>query len=244
MTKAFEILGTPKEGQVLIVVDHASNHVPDKIDLGISHDFLGDHIAYDIGVAKIAALMTQGNSNIAILGGVSRLVVDLNRYPDEEKVIPAISDGVHITGNQISQIERQKRLDEYFHPYHAEVKKLVSDLKPALILALHSFTPTLRSNRNIDRPWEIGVMYNYFETAAKLAVQYFEQEGLIAGDQKPYSGKELNATMNRQAEAFNVPYTGVEIRQDLIGDALGQKHFADILLRTCDKIRTGLASGD
>lgn len=244
MTKAFEILGTPEEGQLLIVVDHASNHVPPEIDLGISHDFLSDHIAYDIGVAEIAARMTQGTSNIAILGGVSRLVVDLNRYPNEEKVIPAISDGVQITGNQISQDERERRLDAYFHPYHAEVTKLVSDLKPSLILALHSFTPTLRSNRNIERPWEIGVMYNYYETAPKLAVQYFEQEGLIAGDQKPYSGKELNATMNRQAEAFNVPYTGVEIRQDLIGDTLGQKHFADILLRTCDKIRTGLASGD
>ena len=84
-------------------------------------------------------------------------------------------------------------------------------------------------------------MYNFDETASKLAVRFLEEENLIVGDQKPYSGKELNATMNRQAEAIGQPYFGVELRQDLISNEIGQRHFAEILLRTCEKVRTGLA---
>lgn len=243
MTDAYKILGSPKSGQLLIVADHASNIIPSEIELGISPTFHNDHIAVDVGTMEIARLMTEKTPHLAIAGGVSRLAVDLNRYPDEKSVIPENSDGVHIPGNLVDGKERKRRLDTYYHPYHEQVKRLISDLKPALVLSLHSFTPSLRSNRNIDRPWEIGVLYNYYETASKLAVRYLEEERLIVGDQKPYSGKELNATMNRQAETINQPYLGVEIRQDLIGNAIGQRHFAEILLRTCDKIRTGLASG-
>ncbi len=47
-----------------------------------------------------------------------------------------------------------------------------------------------------------------------------EAEGLIVGDQQPYSGKLLNATMNRHAEG-RFPYLGIELRQDLSGDAAG-----------------------
>jgi predicted N-formylglutamate amidohydrolase len=40
MTEAFEISGVPSERGVLIVGDHASNHVPDDIDLGLLPEFL------------------------------------------------------------------------------------------------------------------------------------------------------------------------------------------------------------
>ncbi len=242
MTDAFKILGSPQPGQLLIVADHASSFVPPEIDLGLSQTFARDHIAVDIGTMEIARMMTEKTSHLAITGGVSRLVVDLNRYPDETSVVPEHSDGVQVHGNRIDEKERQRRLDTYFHPYHDQVKRLIAELKPSLVLSLHSFTPNLRSNRKVDRPWEIGVLYNYYETASKLAYRYLQEEKLVVGDQQPYSGKDLNATMNRQAEAINQPYLGVEIRQDLIGNDRGQRHFAEILLRTCDKVRTGLAS--
>lgn len=241
MSEAYQILGAPSKNALLIMADHASNFVPPDVDLGLSRDFLNDHIAYDIGTSEIARLMTDSNDCLAILGGVSRLVVDLNRYPDENAVIPRRSDGVEISANIIEPEQKKARLDRFFHPYHEQAKQLIADLKPSLVLSLHSFTPNLRSSRNASRPWEIGVLYNYYETASKLAVRFLEEEKLIVGDQKPYSGKELNATMNRQAEAIGQPYLGVEIRQDLINNPLGQRHFADILLRTCEKIRTGLA---
>lgn len=242
MIDAFEISGVPSEAGVLIVADHAANQVPDDIDLGISRQYIEDHIAYDPGTGPIARLMTEHSGYLAILGTVSRLVVDLNRDPDENAVIPERSDGVEIPGNQISSEKRQARLDRYFTPYHDRIQALVSDLRPALVLSLHSFSPTLRTNRQLVRPWDIGILYNEYETASRLAIQFLEAEGVLnVGDQLPYSGKELNATMNRQCEAVGQPYFGVELRQDLIMEPDGQRRFADILLRTCDKIRTALA---
>ncbi len=239
---AFEISGVPSEGGVLIVADHASNHVPDDIDLGISPQFFNDHIAYDPGTAPIARLMTEQSGYLAILSSASRLVVDLNRNPDELSAIPERSDGVEIPGNQISVEEREARMQRFFHPYHDRVDSLIADMKPALVLSLHSFTPALRSNPGLVRPWDVGILYNQYETASRLALQFLEQEGMLnVGDQLPYSGKQLNASMDRHCEAIGQPYFGAELRQDLIMEASGQRRFADILLRTCDKIRTALA---
>ncbi len=241
MIEPFEILGVPQKRGVLIVVDHASNHVPADIDLGIDPQFLEDHIAYDIGVANIARYMAEKTGHIAILATVSRLVVDLNRFPDEANVIPPRSDGVEITGNAVDDEERAARLDRFFRPYHDRLARLIQDLDPVLILFLHSFTPKLRSGMMEMRPWEIGVLYNEQETASRLAIQFLEQEELVVGDQLPYSGKDLHATMKRQAEDIGKAYTEIEIRQDLIAHETGQRRFADILLRISDKIRTGLA---
>ena len=240
MTEAFEISGVPSEGGVLIVVDHASRHIPDDIDLGISPEYEDDHIAYDPGIAPIARLMTENSGYLAVLSANSRLIVDLNRYPDEAAVIVESSDGIEIPGNHLSDEDRQTRLDRFFTPYHDRV--LIADLKPALVASLHSFSPVLRSKPDLQRPWDMGIMYNEHQAAPRLALQFLgEEEGLIIGDQMPYSGKDLNATMNRQCETIGQPYIGVEIRQDLIREEAGQRRFADILLRSCDKIRTALA---
>lgn len=241
MNKPFEIHGVPKESGILIVVDHASNIIPNGEDLGISTDLMNDHIAYDIGTTEIARSMSENTDYLAFLGGYSRLVVDLNRYPDEQNVIPKESDSVAIPGNNISEKQRVDRLEKYFHPYHDRLTKLIDELKPRLLLSLHSFTPTLRSDANIDRFWDIGILYNEYELASKLALQHLETEELIVGDQLPYSGKDLNATMNRQAEAIGQPYFGVEVRQDLIAFEAGQRKFAEILQRTCNKVLSGLA---
>ncbi|ASK87621.1 N-formylglutamate amidohydrolase [Sphingorhabdus sp. SMR4y] len=242
LTDAYEISGVPSEGGVLLLVDHASSHIPDDIDLGISPQYARDHIAYDPGIAPIARLMTEQGGYLAILSTASRLIVDLNRYPDEPAVIVERSDGVEIPGNRLSEEERQARLDRFFMPYHDRVAALIADLKPVLVASLHSFSPVLRTNPQLQRPWDMGIMYNEHQTAPRLALQFLgEEEGLIVGDQMPYSGKDLNATMNRQCETIGQPYIGVEVRQDLIREETGQRRFADILLRTCDKIRTALA---
>ncbi len=237
----YEIAGIPGEGCVLIVVDHASNKVPPDVNLGIAPGFLTDHIAYDIGVEEIAKQMSANAGYLAILGGYSRLVVDLNRYSDEQAILPKRSDGVEIPGNQVDLVERQKRLDLYYHPYHDRLERLIVDLQPCLVLSLHSFTQTLRTNVKVSRPWETGVMYNEYTVAPRFAIGFLEQEGLVVGDQKPYSGKELNATMNRHCEANGQAYTGIEIRQDLVAHETGQRRFADILTRMCTKITSALA---
>ena len=243
MKEAFEILGSPTRGGILAVCDHASNFVPTEVTLGIDAGLLAQHIAWDIGVAGVASYLVELSECAAFLATHSRLVVDLNRYPEDASAIPASSDGVVIVGNNLNPEQRQQRLDAYFHPYHTRLEQLLHTARPALVLSIHSFTPRLETDPDGQRPWEIGILYNEHEAASSIAIDYLEGEGLVVGDQLPYSGKQLNATMNRHAEANDIPYVGIEIRQDLIGDAAGQERFAALLAEMAQYIVESLASG-
>ena len=59
MSEAFRLIGNPRFGGILVVSDHASNHVPADIELGIDPALLDQHIAIDIGVAEVGALMAE-----------------------------------------------------------------------------------------------------------------------------------------------------------------------------------------
>ncbi len=242
MNQAYEIVGEPQKGGILVVCDHASNHVPSDINLGIDLWLLDQHIAWDIGVAAVAQFLVSLSDCAAFLATHSRLVTDLNRYPTDDSAIPTKSDGVEIPGNHLDVAQRRARLDQFFHPYHAGLTDVLHRHRPDLILSIHSFTPRLEADPCAARPWEIGVLYNDHDSAAMIAIDYLAGEGLIVGDQLPYSGKHLNATMNRHAEANDIPYVGVEIRQDLITDEAGQERFAALLAEMAQYVAEKLAS--
>ena len=235
MTEAFNILGTPRFGGILVVSDHASNRVPEDIDLGIDPALLGQHIAVDLGVAEVGALMARRPGTAAFQGNVSRLVCDCNREEHAPAVIPIASDGHAIPGNALDHAGHQARLNRFFHPYHAALADLLDASPPALILSLHSFTPLLATSDE-PRPWQVGVLYNQDDRAARLAILLLEGEGLVVGDQEPYSGQLLNATMNRHAEADGRPYLGIEIRQDQIATPAQQATWAERLTRICNEV--------
>ena len=238
-SEAFRVLGTPRFGGILVVSDHASNHVPADIDLGIDPDLLSQHIAIDLGVAEVGALMAQRPGIAAFHAGVSRLVCDCNREEHAPAVIPIASDGHAVPGNALDHAAHQARLARFFHPYHAALADLLDANPPALILSLHSFTPLLATSEE-PRPWQVGVLYNQDDRAARLAIPLLEAEGLIVGDQQPYSGHLLNATMNRHAEADGRPYLGIEIRQDQLATPAQQAEWAERLARICNEVALGV----
>jgi predicted N-formylglutamate amidohydrolase len=236
MIEICEIIGRRQQGSILIIGDHASNHIPPEIDLNIGLNCLQTHIAWDIGVSGVARLLTRRPGFTAALACNSSLVVDLNREPADKSVIPAQSDGVCLSGNLIGDAEREMRLNKYYHPYHAGISALIDEVRPSLLLSLHSFTPQLAGQDAQSRPWHAGILYNDDDRAARIAVPALTQAGLNVGDQLPYSGKDLNATMNRHGEARGIAYLGVEMRQDLITDTDGQARFASILAAVCKEV--------
>ncbi|MXO99836.1 N-formylglutamate amidohydrolase [Altererythrobacter xixiisoli] len=238
--EAWRIVGEPHFGGILIIADHASNHVPADIDLGIDPALLNEHVAVDLGVAAVAEHMAEQAGIAAFLGGVSRLVCDFNREEDAPGVIPDISDGHAIPGNELDDAGRAARLNRFYHPYHDALADLLDRAPPALIVSLHSFTPSLASRPQEARPWQIGVLYNQDDRAARLAIPMLTAESLAVGDQQPYSGKLLNATMNRHAEAEGRPYLGIELRQDEIPDAAAQLRWASRLHRVCNAVAVAM----
>lgn len=227
---------------LLIIADHASNRVPPGIDLGIDPTLLDQHIAVDIGTEAFSEALSARIGASAIIACVSRLVIDCNREPEVPGVIPVASDGHVIPGNlALSAIERALRIDAIHAPYHATIAAEISRQRPHLIISVHSFTPQLATRPDEARPWPIGILYNRDDRAACLAIDWLDEKGIDAGDNEPYSGRDLNYTMNRHAEANGIAYLGIELRQDEIGDATGRAKWLPLLTELVGAVIAGLA---
>lgn len=233
----FRHAGTIRHGGIVCVADHASNHVPHGIDLGIEPALLHDHIALDIGAEGVADRLARSHGIAAHIACVSRLVCDFNREEGDPRVVPESSDGHLIPGNLGADVER--RLASYHRPYHEGLAAFLAEARPKLILALHSFTPGLRSCDK-PRPWEVALLYNRDDRAARHAIRLFAAEGLTVGDNEPYSGRDLNATMDRHAEAAGVPYCAIEVRQDQIESEAGQARWAALIAEVAERVVAAL----
>ena len=153
-----EVFTTVREGDLdlLIIVDHASAHVPHDIDLGIDTALLREHIAIDIGVAEVSQLLAAQLNCSAILAGISRLVIDLNREEDAPGLLPVMSDGHAIPGNRDADLA--ERMRRFHHPYHQQVAAMLDGMTSPFILSVHSFTPHMASDPALQRPWDIGIL--------------------------------------------------------------------------------------
>jgi predicted N-formylglutamate amidohydrolase len=238
MNEAYRQLGTPIRGGIVCTADHASNHVPDDIALGIPAHLLHEHIAVDIGTEAIAELLARDHAIPAHIAAVSRLVCDLNRDEEGPGLVPEASDGYAIPGNVGA--DREGRLTRFHRPYHTALEQWLAAAEPTLILSLHSFTPRLATS-DAARPWQVGVLYNTDDRAARIAIPMLADEGLNVGDNLPYSGRDLNFTMNRHAEAKGRPYLGIEIRQDLAQTPKDHARWAHILANIAQRVASALA---
>ena len=238
-SEAWRLVGTPRFGGILVVADHASNRVPVDIDLGIDAPLMNEHIAVDIGVCGIAQMMAARDGTAALLGNVSRLVCDTNRTESDPAAIPEVSDGRNIPGN--TGIDREARLARFHRPFHAKLTELLEGTPPALTLILHSYTPELDSAPGETRPWHCGLLYDNDDRGARAAFPLLEADGLIVGDQLPYSGKVYNAAIERHVESEGRPYLYIEIRQDLIETGRGQAQWAERLHRICNRVAVAIS---
>lgn len=237
MTEAYRQIGTPVPGGIALVADHASNHVPADIDLGIPAHLLHEHIAVDIGTEAIAERLAKDHAIPAHIAAVSRLVCDLNREETALGLVPPESDGHPIPGN--FGADREARLARFHRPYHTALEQWLAAAEPALILSLHSFTPRLATSE-AARPWQVGVLYNQDDRAARIAIPLLAAEGLNVGDNLPYSGRDLNYTMNRHAEAHGRNYLGIEIRQDLAQTPADHARWAALLAEIAQRVASTL----
>ena len=238
MTRPHILSGKP--GGILLICDHASNAVPDGIDLGIAQALLEKHIAIDIGTAALTESLAAEMGTPALLATLSRLVIDLNRPTDHPGLIPLASDGHAIPGNATA--DRTDRISRFYTPYHDALAALIVETQPTLIAAIHSFTPRLEHGDGAPRPWEIGILSNTDRRAADIALPLLAAQGLVTGDNEPYSGQLLNATLDRHGEGNHIPSLSIEIRNDLIADPAGVGRWTAILAPILREISNRLAS--
>jgi predicted N-formylglutamate amidohydrolase len=235
VAEAFRILPGQADAGIVLVCDHATNHLPAPYEtLGLPPEQLSRHIAYDIGVEAIVETLAKALDAPAVLSRFSRLLIDPNRGEDDPTLIMRISDGAVIPGNKVlDDAEREHRIATYYRPYHRAIDATIDACIAAghrpTLLSVHSFT---ESWKGVPRPWHCGVLWDTDARFAGPLIAAMEAEGdLVVGDNQPYSGKLKGDTMWQHGTSRGLPHAIIEIRQDLIGTARGQQHWADRLAR-------------
>ena len=229
----------------LLTSDHYGRLIPQLLgDLGLPADELTRHIAWDPGIAGVADALSKHLDAHLIAQRYSRLVIDCNRPPDAPSSIPRISEATVIPGNEgIGQGAMAARRQAIFDPYHRRIREAIDarlrDGIPTVLVSLHSFTPVYAG---IARPWHIGTLYHRDTRLPPLLLELLRREpDLVVGDNEPYAvSDETDYTIPVHGEARGLMNTGIEIRQDLIEDADGQRQWAERLANIFGEIEREL----
>ncbi|WP_282609272.1 N-formylglutamate amidohydrolase [Pelagibius sp. Alg239-R121] len=230
----FEVVNPDSSSPVVLTCEHAGRKIPRALgDLGVADTEMDRHIAYDIGAAQVARRLNTALNAVLILQSFSRLVIDCNRPVEAPDSVPEISDGTRIPGNSgLDATARQSRFDAIHRPFHQEISRQIETRTAAgrevLLVAVHSFTPQLRS-RDGPRPWHIGLLYNRSDELAEQFMQGLNRHDatLHAAFNEPYRiDDRSDYTIPVHGEGRGIPHVLLEIRNDLIAEAVGQNYFA------------------
>lgn len=214
---------------LLLTCEHATNFIPAHLNgLGLPQNLLEDHVAWDIGAFETAKALARLLDAPLIGAPASRLLVDPNRELAAKDLIPQTAEGTPIPGNRdVHAEERETRIAAYHIPYHGAIERFLSARPDITALAsIHSFTPQLFGQK---RPWHVGVLFDHDERMSTPMIGVLTRDkDLVVGLNEPYpAANGLFYSMDRHRGARAV--VEIEIRNDLIRDAAGQAHWAEVL---------------
>lgn len=233
----FELFNPDGNPAFLVICDHASNRLPPGYDsLGLAPGEFDRHIAYDIGAAEVSLGLARQLGCPALLGGYSRLLIDLNRGEDDPTLVMKLSDGAIIPANRHvdpwnDSMEFETRVSRVFRPYHQVLASMIDRALEQgtvpVILSMHSFTPSWRGH---PRPWQVGVLWDKDDRIAGPLIRRLRAEpDLTVGDNEPYTGALYGDCLYKHGTLRGIAHVLVEIRQDLIMTADGQDAWARFL---------------
>jgi predicted N-formylglutamate amidohydrolase len=214
--------------RLLFLCDHASNRLPEG-GLGLNPALLATHIAYDIGAAAITRALAKAYDAPALLGGWSRLLIDLNRGADDPTLVMKLSDGSIIPGNVTGDrgadaAEVARRIAAYHAPYHVAIAAELDRIgEGAVVISMHSFTPAWKGS---PRPWQVGVLYDRDTRLSAPLMARLAEAGFTVGDNEPYTGALEGDTLYQHGTLRGLPHVLIEIRQDLIASDDAAQEFA------------------
>jgi predicted N-formylglutamate amidohydrolase len=217
----------------LFVCDHAGRATPARLQrLGLPPAAFEEHIAWDIGALDLARRLAGDLGACLIHQSYSRLVIDCNRHPGHPDSIVARSDGWEVAGNLgLSPGEAEARRVEIFEPYHAligaELDARVAAGLATVLVCVHSFTPIMGGKA---RPWQVGVLHLGDSPASLEMLELLKaQPGLVVGDNEPYAMDGTDFTAPFHGRRAGVDMVELEVRQDLLADAVGVARMAQLL---------------
>jgi predicted N-formylglutamate amidohydrolase len=215
----------------VLICEHASNRLPRALGtLGLGPGDLERHIAWDIGAAGTARILSKLLDAPLILQRYSRLAYDCNRPPESEGAMPETSEIYDVPGNRkLTGEKKLARITALYRPFMDAIAAFL-DQRAALgqhtiLASLHSFTPVYRGN---ERHLELGLLFDRDAWLANFILKAFP--GDKARLNEPYGPKDgVMHLMNVHAAPRGLRHVMIEIRNDLIQDHAGQNNWANRL---------------
>lgn len=245
MTRIEPIILNP-EGALpgLIVVDHAGTDRPEAlVPPDFAAEWLGTHHFTDLGADGLARALAARLDVPVVLGTVSRLVLDVNRWLDDPRSILAQVEGRDLAGNALDAEARLARQEAIFWPYHEAVGRLwhrqCARHRAPLFFALHSCTRTFDGFR---RPWDGGTIWHDDARLSQSLLASLGRDSLLTlGDNQPYTGRTGSYTLDRHSFGSGLPACGFEVSNDLLETEAGRRTWADRLAAALCGAMRGLA---
>jgi predicted N-formylglutamate amidohydrolase len=231
-----EILNEHGRSKVVLICEHASNHIPTQYHgLGLSDEDLARHIAWDVGAGALTRQLSESLDAPAFIAGYSRLLIDLNRPRGAPDSIIICSEATDVPGNAaVPQAERDLRYERIFQPFHEAITcfldERVSKAAPTCIISIHSFTPSFLGR---SRPWHAGVLFGAAKGLADDVIGALRESGALhVGANVPYTtSPDDDYALFVHGDQRGLPALLLEIRSDGVADQQGVDRWAAILAR-------------
>jgi predicted N-formylglutamate amidohydrolase len=229
-------------GPLLVTCEHAAQAVPpDLADLGVDAELLDTHWGWDRWALSVLEAIAPRLDATTVASRVSRLVVDVNRAPDDPTLALPHAGGRPIPGNlELSAAARAARVARFHAPYHAAIDAELGRVvarhgAAALLVSLHSFTGRWPGQ---DRDFDVGVLFDRHEPLARSVEAALAAAGLRTRLNEPYSGASgLIYAAKRHGETHGVRYFELELNQDVLEDAAARARVADALAAVLGALR-------
>jgi predicted N-formylglutamate amidohydrolase len=225
------VLNGAGQSPILLACEHAGRRIPKRLgSLGLTAKELDRHIAYDIGAEGVARRLADILDSPLVLQRYSRLVYDCNRPPESPSAMPTISELTSIPGNQgLTAVQPDERTRAIYQPFHGQTAAMIEarivSQQPVIFVTIHSFTPIFKG---IERRMHVGLLFDRDRRFTDLVAPLIRECGSFdVRLNEPYGPEDgVCHTVNLQAGAKGLPYSMIEIRNDLIESESGQVEWA------------------
>ncbi|MEO1016647.1 MAG: N-formylglutamate amidohydrolase [Pseudomonadota bacterium] len=227
-----ELVREDGKAAMVVVCEHGGRAVPEPLrDRMPPASDMDRHIAWDVGAADIAHGISAKLDAPVAIQRYSRLVIDCNRRRHAMDLTPAVSDQSAIPFNaELNEAEIDARWHGIHQPFHDTVANLFDQRDRVALVAIHSFTPQMRDGAT--RPMEVGLLVRQ-DPALAIALReeiLTKDSALEVVFNAPYRvDDDSDYTIPVHGEARLLPHVLIEIRNDLIANAAGAEHWADLM---------------
>ncbi len=197
----------------LVSCEHASNAIPPPYAeaFAAARDQLDSHEGYDAGALQMGRELARTLGAPLFAGKASRLLIDLNRSPDNAALYSAIS-------RTLDEDARRRIRNEHYLPYRrrieATIERWLGAGERVIHLSSHSFTPVLGG---VERQADLGLLYDPARAGEATLCHAWQQAlaelapALRVRSNYPYTGTSDGLTMALRRRFPGDRYLGIEL---------------------------------